>query len=215
LGKSGIARTLLDPTLAVYRNDGSLLARNDDWKKGQQLAIQATGLAPSNDSESALILTLAPGTYTTVMGGKSLTTGVGLIEVYDLTPTADSSLQNVSTRGSVGTGESVIIGGFIVGDGQNPTMVIRGIGPSLSAAGIRNPLPDPMLELHDANGQLIAMNNNWKDSQQAAIEATGLAPAKDQESAIMQALPPGNYTTILRGNRNSTGVALVELYTLQ
>lgn len=215
LGKSGISQTLSDPTLAVYSNDGSLLARNDDWKKGQQLAIQGTGLAPSNDAESALILTLSPGTYTTVMGGKSLTPGVGLIEVYDLTPTTDSSLQNVSTRGSVGTGENVIIGGFIVGDGQNPTMVVRGIGPSLSDAGIRNPLPDPIIELHDANGQLIAMNNNWKDTQQAAIEATGLAPAKDQESAIMQALPPGNYTTILKGNRNSSGVALVELYTLQ
>ncbi|HEY1769199.1 MAG TPA: hypothetical protein VGG02_02970 [Chthoniobacterales bacterium] len=214
LSKSGIAQPIADPTLTLYDSSGKVLATNDNWKQTQQVAIQATGIAPPNNAESALIITLPAGSYTAVMSGKNSTPGVGLVEAYDLTPTTTSSLQNVSTRGFVGTGENVMIGGLIIGQGQNPTVVARGLGPSLADAGIRNPLADPMLELHDSNGDAIAVNDNWRDTQIDAIKATGLAPTRDRESAIVESLPAGNYTTVLRGNHNSTGVALVEVYTL-
>jgi hypothetical protein len=118
----------------------------------------------------------------------------------------------VSTRALVGTGDNVVIGGFIVGSGANPVVVARGIGPSLASAGINNPLADPVLELHNGNGGLIAENNDWKDTQPELIQAAGLAPTNDHESAIMAWLSPGSYTAILRENNATTGVGLVEIF---
>lgn len=216
LAASGVRGAMVDPTIALYDSTGKMIASNDDWRaSSQQAAIIATKIQPLNDREAALIATLPAGTYTAVMSGKGSGTGVGLVEVYDLSPSADSSLQNVSTRGLVGTGDNVIIGGFIVGEGQHPTMVVRGIGPSLFNAGIRNALRDPMLELHNSNGATIASNDNWRQTQQDAIKATGLAPTNDREAALMIQLPPGSYTTILRGVHNTSGVGLVEVYRTQ
>lgn len=215
LSSSAVRSPLVDPTLALYNQTGKLLASNDNWKASQQADIQATKIQPANDAESAIIATLPPGTYTAVMGNKSSVPGIGLVEVYDLSPADKSSLQNVSTRGLVGTGENVIIGGLIVGKGQNPTFVARAIGPSLTKAGIHNPLVDPVLELHNGNGAIIATNDNWKDTQADALTATGLAPTDNRESAIVASLPAGSYTTVLRGSRATTGVGLVEVYRIQ
>ena len=159
---------------------------------------------------------LDPGPYTAILAGKDSTTGVGLVEVYDLDQSAGSKLANISTRGFVDISDNVMIGGFIAGPASiGPTKVLlRGIGPSLIGVGIQDALLDAVMELHDGSGALIATNDNWKDTQQAEIEATGIAPTDDRESAILQTLTPGNYTAIVRGKNSTTGVGLVEAYNL-
>lgn len=218
---SGVGATLQDPVLELHQ--GSLtLATNDDWKQ-RQAEVEATSLQPLNDSESAIVATLTPGAYTAILSGKNNGTGVGVVEVYDLDQIANSKLANISTRGFVDTGNNVMIGGLIVSGGAGggiARVIVRAMGPSLSAAGIVNALQDPNLELRNATGALIATNDNWKalpagGSQQGEIEATGLPPTNDFESAVVQNLGPGNYTAIVRGANNSTGVAVVEAYTLQ
>ncbi len=215
LSSDGLTGLLADPTLQLIDQSGSTMASNDNWKDTQEAEIEATGAAPTNDLESAIIATLTPGAYTVFLQGKNNTTGIGLVEIYDLDVTAMSTLANISTRGLVGTGDDVLIGGAIVGasNGGGPSqMVMRAIGPSLP--GVSDPLPDPTLELYDSNGTSLAFDDNWKDTQQIEIEATGLAPTDGRESAIETALPAGNYTVIVRGKNGATGVALVEIYNL-
>jgi hypothetical protein len=212
LTQYGVQSALTNPTLTLYDHTGAILTSNDNWKDTQQTEIAATGLQPSNDLESAIVQTLSPGLYTAGMNGKNGATGVGLIEVYDLDSTADSTLGNVSTRGLVGTGDNVVIGGLIVGSGVNPEVLAMGIGPSLANVGIQNPLADPFLQLYDGNGGLIAENNDWQDTQPELIAATGLAPTDSHEAAIMVWPAPGNYTAILRGNNGTSGVGLLEVF---
>ena len=202
-----------------------LIATNDDWKnddqthQSQEAQIRATGIPPTDDHESALLRTLNPGSYTVILRGVNNTTGIAVVEAYDIDSAAASQLGNISSRGFVQTGNNVMIGGFIVGPetAANTRVVIRGIGPSLSSSNVPNPLQDPTLELHNGNGDKIATNDNWKiddktqQSQQAAIEATGLAPKDDRESAILIGLAPGTYTTILAG-KGATGNGLIEIY---
>ena len=178
--------------------------------------IEATGLAPTNPLESAIIATLDPGLYTAVVNGKDGGTGVGLVEAYDLDQSASSQLGNLSTRGFVDIGDNVMIGGFILGpeDALNANVLVRAIGPSLTAFGVTDALADPVLELHDANGTLLVSNDNWRSDQETEIEATGLQPTNDLESAILMSLPPSSYTAIVAGSGGSTGVALVEVYRL-
>ncbi|MEO8438968.1 MAG: NHL repeat-containing protein [Spartobacteria bacterium] len=214
LGDFGVPNFLANPTLTLNGADGSAIS-NDNWKDTQQAEIEATGFAPSNDLESAIVATLAPGAYTAVVRGVNDGTGVGLIEAYDLDATT-GTLANISTRGFVDTGDNVMIGGFIVGDGEtDSTVVVRAIGPTLSDFGVAGALADPTLELHDSNGSTLADNDNWKDTQQTEIEATGLAPGKDLESAIVATLPSGSYTAIVRGSLDTSGVGLVEVYNVQ
>jgi phospholipase/lecithinase/hemolysin len=208
-----LANTLADPTLALYKS-GALIQNNDNWKDTQEAAIEATGIAPTNDLESALIATLSPGSYTVILKGKNNGTGIGLVEAYDLDTSATSILANTSTRGLVQPGNDVLIAGFIVGNGGNDTVVVRAIGPSLASDGIGNPLANPALDLYDGNGTLIVSDDNWRDSQEALIQSTGLAPTNDYESAIMRALAPGNYTAVVHGIDGGSGVALVEVYNL-
>lgn len=215
LSSAGVPGALADPTLSLYNKNHTLLAFNDNWKDTQQAQITATGIPPKNDLESAIVATLDPGAYTAILNGKNDGTGIGLIEVYDLNGAADSSLGNVSTRGFVGTGDSVLIGGFIVGTGDPSLVVVRGLGPALSSAGILNPLADPALQLFDKDGNVLFSDNDWKDTQESAIRATGLAPTSDKEAAIVAFLPAGNYTAVLRGVNNATGVAIVETYRVQ
>lgn len=213
LTKYGVMGALADPVLELHKPDGSVVT-NDNWKQTQEAAIQATGLAPSDPSESAILATLAPGAYTAIVRGNNNGTGVAIIQAYDRTPTV-GELGNIATRGFVDSGENVMIGGFIIGGGTagtSATVLIRGIGPSLAKAGITGALQDPTLELHDANGNVLKTNDNWKTTQEAAIKATGLAPSDDRESAILDTLAPGSYTAILRGKNNTTGVGLVEVY---
>lgn len=214
LSSFGLNPVLADPVLELHGGNNALIAANDNWTSNQA-EVQATGFAPSNNLESAIVMTLAPGGYTAILSGKNGTTGIGLVEMYDLDLASDSTLINISTRGFVQTGNNVMIAGFVFGNGTaSENVIVRAIGPSLSLAGISNPLADPTLELHNGNGALVASNDNWRDSQQAAIQASGFAPSNNFESAIVITLPPGAYTAIVAGKNGTTGVALAEVYRL-
>ncbi|MDQ6625746.1 MAG: glycoside hydrolase, partial [Verrucomicrobiota bacterium] len=221
LQSKGVAQTLQDPTLDLRGPDGALLAANDDWRRGDQAGIEATGLAPSDDRESAIVQTLAPGAYTAVVRGKKDLTGVAVVEAYDLSPTASSRFANLSSRAVVGTDENVIIGGVIVGAGQgvdgagSASVLVRGIGPSLTKAGITNALQNPELELVDSNGATIATNDDWQQSQASDIQATGIAPTDSREAAVLVTLSKGAYTAILRGHDRTTGTGVIETYNLR
>lgn len=215
LTQSGVSGVLQDPVLNLYASGGTLLFTNDNWRDSQETEIAASRIPPSNDLESAMIATLPSGQYTVILSGKNSTTGFGLVEVYDLDTSGTSRLGNLSTRGKVMTGDQVMIGGFILGkNAGNETIIVRGLGPSLSNNGVAGPLSDPTLELRDKDGTLLLSNDNWQDdpTQAAAIAAAGLAPNDPKESAIFATLPPGNFTAILAGRNGDTGVGLVELY---
>jgi hypothetical protein len=208
-----LAGALADPVLELRNSSGGLLASNNNWRSDQEAEIIATTIPPSNDLESAIVATLPANNaaYTAIVRGVDNGTGIGVVEAYDLDRAVDSKLANISTRGSVQTGDNVLIGGLIV-VGQNPLRVIvRAIGPSLPTPGA---LGNPTLELRDGSGALIASNDNWRSDQQAEIIATGIPPSNDLESAIVRNLAPGNYTAIVRGVNGTTGVALVEAYGL-
>jgi phospholipase/lecithinase/hemolysin len=213
LAANGVPGPLADPTLTLFDGAGNTLMTNDNWRDSQATEIMATGIPPQNDLESAIVATLPPGHYTAVLAGKNATTGNGLVEVYDLESGTSSTLANLSTRGFVGAGDNVMIGGLIIGSGDSPIVVLRAIGPTLTGSGIVNPLLDPTIELHDGNGAVIGFNDNWKDSQLQAVNATQLAPTDDREAAIVAPfLTPGSYTAVVRGKGDTTGVALVEAY---
>lgn len=206
---------LADPFIEVHGSSGEFLAANDNWQDAlTRQEIIDSGLAPANDLEPALWGIINPGAYTVVVRGKNDATGIALFEVYDLDQTADSKLANVSTRGFVGTGDNVMIGGTILVGSAPAKVLFRAIGPSLTNFGVPNALGDPVLELYDGNGGLIAVNYDWRDDQEAEILATGIPPSHDSESAIVRDFAPGNYTAIVRGLNNTTGMALVEAYGL-
>jgi hypothetical protein len=210
-----LAGALADPFIEVHGPAGELLAANDNWQDATtRQEIIDSGLAPANDLEPALWGVINPGAYTVVVRGKNDATGIGLFEVYDLDQTVESNLGNISTRGSVGTGNDVMIGGTIIAGAVPARVLFRAIGPSLANFGVANALEDPVMELHDGNGVLIASNSNWRDTQEAEISATGLAPSNNLESAILRDLAPGAYTAIVRGLNDTTGIALVEAYNL-
>jgi uncharacterized protein (DUF1800 family) len=208
---------LSDPMLELHDATGAVIATNDNWRTSQQEAIIATGLAPTNDKESAILVTLNPGAYTAIVRGLNNATGVGLVEVYDLDGSNQAiRLGNISTRGDVLANDDVMIGGFIVRGDISKRMIIRVIGPTLTLNGVplAGRLMDPTLELHDGNGAFIAQNNDWRSTQETEIEASTLAPTDDREPAIISILVPGSYTAIVRGSNSTTGIALVELYDL-
>jgi len=218
LGVSGVQGVLADPVLELHESNGTVVT-NDNWKESQQNEIMATGLAPTNDAESAIIATLPAGAYTAVLSGQGGGTGIGLVEVYGLGFATDAELANVSTRGFVGTGDNVLIGGVIIGPSGAPaaTLVLRALGPSLASLGVAGTLADPVLELHDGNGTILATNNNWQDDagQVANLQSLGLAPADSHESAIYTTVPVGPYTAIVTGSNGTTGVGLVEIYNIK
>jgi len=170
-------------------------------------------MRPPNAHESAILTTLNPGSYTAIVRGVNNTTGVALVEAYDLDTAGSSRFTNISTRGLVQTNSNVMIAGAVVQTG-NEKVIVRALGPTLANFGVTTSLANPALELHDANGGLLASNDNWKTTQQAEIIASGYAPPNDLESAIVRTLASGNYTVIVREVNNTTGVALVEVYTL-
>jgi hypothetical protein len=215
LAAGGVSGAMADPQLELH-DASELIAFNDNWKDSQANEISNTGIPPSNDREAAIVQTLDPGAYTAVLSGKNGGTGVGLVEAFDLDQSVPTRLANISTRGFVGTNDNVLIGGFILGPdaGGTPHVIIRAIGPSLNNAGVEGALQDTTLELHDSQGNTIASNDDWKDSQQAEIEASGVPPSDDRESAIVARLVPGSYTGIVRGKDNTTGVGLVEVYNI-
>ncbi len=208
--------TLANPTLELYQGD-TLLQTNDDWKTDQQAEINATGLAPSSDLESAIVRTLDPGSYTAILRGKGDTAGIGVVQAYDLNQAANSKFGNIATRGFVDSGDNAMIGGFIIGpaSGGSTTVVVRAIGPSLSNFGVNGALPDPTVELHDGNGATLAFNDNWADDASQGSIPQSLQPGDPHESALYRVLPPGSYTAIMRGAGNSTGIGLIEVYNVQ
>jgi N-acetylneuraminic acid mutarotase len=232
LTQYGIADALANPRLELHNGSGALIATNDDWQStilggiitsNQVSDIQNSGHAPTAASESAIIANLQPGNYTAIVNGVNNTTGVALVEVYDLSPGASSSLGNISTRSFVQTGEHVMIGGFIIQGSGPKRVIIRAIGPELTQFGIPDALSNPTLELHDGTGALIATNDDWQttilggiitSNQVSDIQNSGHAPSAASESAIIANLQPGNYTAIVNGVNNTTGVALVEVYDL-
>jgi len=216
LAGSGVPGVLADPVLELHGPGSFVTITNDNWRDTQEAEIQATGIPPSNDFESAISATLAPGSYTGVVRGNGDTTGVALVEVYDLSPGV-GNLANISTRAFVSTGNNVVIAGFILGNnGGSDRIVVRGLGPSLAAAGVPTPLANPTLELRDSDGALLVSNNNWVDdpAQAAAITDAGLGLADDLESAVFATLPPGLYTALLVGLNTGVGNGVVEVYDL-
>jgi arylsulfate sulfotransferase len=216
LSNAGLSGALADPVITLYDAAGNAMATNDNWATGPQASqIVADRLAPSAPAESALRMALAPAAYTAVVTGKNGATGVGLVEIYDLSPTGGSKLANISTRGTVGTGDTVLISGFILGEVQSSTVILRVLGPTLASFGITNALSDPILTVYNSYGTILASNNNWQDDPNATdIEQNGLAPANAAESAIVLHLPAGAYTTLAFGANGSTGVGLVEVFNL-
>ncbi|HTG29619.1 MAG TPA: hypothetical protein VK818_15480 [Methylomirabilota bacterium] len=235
LTQYGVPSALSNPTLELHDGTGALIASNDDWvsttiggiiTSNQVAEIRDSGHAPTDRRESAIIADLPPGNYTGIVRGVNDMTGVGLVEVYDLSAESNSILGNISTRSFVQTDDNVMIGGFIVQGTGPKRVIIRAIGPELEAPpyNIPNALVNPTLELHDGTGALIASNDDWihtiiggviTTNEVAEIRDSGYAPHDGRESAIIADLPAGNYTAIVRGVNNMTGVALVEVYDLQ
>jgi hypothetical protein len=216
LSSFGLSGVLNDPVLRVYNSSRTLIATNDNWQSDpNHFVVEANGLRPANLLESATAQTLAPGAYTVIITGKDSTPGIGLVELYDLSPESNSKLANMSARGSVGTLDKVLISGFIVGDVESATVVVRALGPSLGSFGISQPLSDTVLTIFDSHGSVIATNDNWQDGNNARdIQRNGLAPPNALESAIVLRLPAGAYTAVVRGANDATGNALVEVYHL-
>ena len=230
LTQYGVPDVLVNPTLKLHDATGAVIASNDNWittiiggiiTSNQVTDIRNSGYAPTDQRESAIVADLPPGNYTAIVRGVSNGTGVALAEVYDLNPQPDSSLRNISTRSFVRTGDNVMIGGLMLAGNETKKVIIRALGPELGPYGVHSPLADPTLELYDDHGDLIASNNNWQHTiiggiitrdQVTDIRNSGYAPSNELESAIVATLPPGNYTAIVRGVNNTTGVALVEVY---
>jgi hypothetical protein len=215
----GMAGGLLaDPIIELRNSSGVLLQQNNNWKDDQRSQIEGTVFQPSDDRESVILRTLAPGAYTAILKGVGNTTGVGTIEVYDNNQAAASQLANISTRGFVQTGQNVMIGGFMLGNTTGSSRVaVRGLGPSLTSFGLGSVLADPTLELHNVNGTIMISNDDWATDvvSAAQLTANGLAPSNPKEAGIFTTLPPGTYTAVLQGTNSGTGIGLIEVYNLK
>ena len=217
LSQFGLTGLLNDPTLELYDSTG-LIASNDNWRESQEMVIANSGVPPHDDLESAVVATLSPGAHTVVVRGKNNTSGIGVVEAFDLESQSPAQFANISTRGFVDAGDNVMIGGFILGgDTGTAHIAILGIGPSLVQVGIPNALPDPTLSLFDANGTLLIFNDNWMENsgQAAELTAAGLGPSNSAESGIFTTLSPGAFTAILAGKNGAIGVGIVQVYNLQ
>jgi PKD repeat protein len=214
---SPVQGRLTDPVIELHDAKGSPGLFNDNWRTSQEAEITQSGLAPSDDKESAIIKRLEPGAYTAIIKNADGSPGIGLIELYDLSSNEPAELGNLSVRAQVQTGDNVLIDGLIL-QGVTPKRVLfRALGPSVKVNGTTVPgaLPDPSMDVFDGNGTLLRTNDNWRDApNMSEIELTGLAPGDDHESAVLLLLPPGNYTSVVRGVGGTTGISLSEAYKL-
>ena len=213
LAAAGITNALANPTIQLF-SGANAIASNDDWGTATNAAaIQASGFAPSDPAESAILTTLNPGAYTAVVTGVGTSIGVGIVEIFEV-DTPASPLSNLSSRGQVGTGNDVMIGGFVIQGTSPQTVVIRARGPSLAAAGVSSPLANPTLQLFSGT-VLMETNDDWGSAANAAaIQSSGYAPSNAQESVILVTLNPGAYTAIVSGVGGATGVAIIEIFAL-
>jgi hypothetical protein len=219
LTQFGVPDALANPVLELHGPSPFVTITCDNWRDdpAQEALIIASGIPPSDNLEAAIDATLVPGNYTAIVRGQNNTSGVALVEVYDLSQPLPAKLANISTRAFVSTGSNIVIGGFLLGGGNgNDRIAVRGLGPSLTALGVPGALADPVLELRDGNGALLVSDNDWQDNPVQASEliAAGLAPTNDLEAGIATTLPPGTYTALLAGLNNGTGIGLVEIYDL-
>jgi hypothetical protein len=203
-----------DPVLELHGPNGAVIAENDNWNS-HRAEILAAGIPPDDEYEAAILATLPAGAYTAILRGVAGSSGIAVFEAYDLNGSANSRLANISTRGKVETGDNVMIGGWIIGGGLSTNIAVRAIGPSLANGGVDGALADPTLGVYNGSGVLVAQNDDWRTYQEQALIVAGLAPQDDRESAILVSVMPGNYTAIVRGKDDRTGVALVEVYNLQ
>ena len=223
LTQFGVTDALANPTLEIRDSGNALIATNNDWRNtqvggiitgDQATEIEGSGLAPTNDLESAIIADLAPGSYTAVARGVNNTVGTGIVDAYDMSAASPARLANIATRGLIQPGDQLMIAGFIIQQGD-VRAVIRAIGPSLIAFGINNALPDTTLQLRDVNGAIVRENDDWQSHQKQELEDTGLQPGDSREAAIVATIPPGQYTAQVRGKPETTGIGVVEVYFLQ
>jgi hypothetical protein len=225
LASFGIPDALANPTLEIHDASAgnAIVATNDDWRNtqagglisgDQSTEIAASGVAPGNDFESAIIVNLSPGSYTAVVRGAGNTVGTGVVDAYDLSAASPARLANISTRGLIQPGDQLMIAGFIIQSGPVKA-VVRAIAPSLSAFGINNALPDTTLQLRDSNGAIVRENDDWRTDQKQELESTGLQPTNDLEAALIETLQPGQYTAQVRGKPETTGIGVVQVYFLQ
>jgi hypothetical protein len=213
LAQFGVTGLLANPQLQLFSGP-TVIASNDNWlSAANSAAIQAAGFAPGDTSEAAIMMTLNPGAYTAIVSGVAQGTGVGIVEVFEV-DAVTVPLINIATRGRVQTGDNVMIGGFIIqGDGPQ-TVVVRARGPSLAQFGVPGLLANPQLQLF-SGPTVIGSNDDWQQAGNAnAIQAAGFAPSDNRESAIMMTLNPGAYTAIVSGVGGTTGVAIVEVFTV-
>jgi hypothetical protein len=218
----GITDALANPTLEIRNSNNVLIASNNDWKStqlggiissDQSAEITASGVAPSKDLESAIIANLAPGSYTAVVRGVNNAVGTGVVDAYDLSPGSAARLANIATRGLIQPGDKLMIGGFIVQNGP-VRVVVLATGPSLTAFGINNALPDTTLQLRNQNGVIVKEDDDWQTAQKMEIEATGLQPSNPKEAAVLVTLQPGQYTAQVRGKPEATGIGVVQVFFL-
>jgi len=216
-GGTAVPGRMTDPTLDLYQEGKPTpINSNDDWQTNKT-EVEQTNLAPTDTRESAIVATLEPGAYTTVMKGKNGETGIGLVEVYDLdAPNSPAVLRNLSARAFVDTDDNVLIGGFIAGPSSTSAtrVIVRAIGPSLQNQ-LPEALEDTTLEVRDANGSPVT-NDDWEQSPDAAaIQQAGLAPTDPRESAVMlPSLAAGQHTAIVRGKGDPRGIGVIEIYNL-
>jgi PKD repeat protein len=209
---------LADPTLELYNSANVVIASNDDWTTNRA-EIEASGFPPPTDEhESAIVKTLDPGSYTVIMRGKGNSSGIGVVETYDIGLAANARLANLSSRGFIGTGDEILIGGFFAGPQPAAVtrVVVRALGPSLAQFNVPQPMQDPTMEVHNSVGALIAANDDWQTNQKTEIEATGLQPSDLRESAIVLTnFEPGPYTAIVKGKGGAVGIGMVEIFDVQ
>jgi photosystem II stability/assembly factor-like uncharacterized protein len=219
----GITDALANPTLDIFDANNAKIASNDDWRTtqaggiitgDQSGEINGSGLAPTNEMESAIIANLAPGSYTAVVRGAGNSEGTAVVDAFDLSAGSAARLANIATRGLIQPGDKLMIAGFIIQSGS-VKVVVSALGPSLAAFGITNALPDTTLQLRDQNGNIVRQNDDWMIDQKAELQATGLQPTNDLEAALVETLAPGSYTAQVRGKPEATGTGVVQVFFLQ
>ena len=212
LANFDVAGVLSDPQLQLF-SGSTPIDNNDDWRQHPRAAELPTRLQPSLEQESAIVATLEPGAYTAIVSGVNAAQGVGLVEIFEATSNEPMRLVNIATRGHVGTGDNVLIGGLIIQGDSPKTVVIRAKGPSLADFGVAGVLANPQLQLFSGPTP-IASNDNWQTDERVADLPVSLRPTNSSESVLVRTLQPGAYTAIVSGSGGTTGIGLVEVFEL-